>query len=101
MAPPACYGQLRAGGVTVQKWLIDGLIGWGAVAALTFIVSLSTPNEYSFSSSLLYSLGLGLVIGAIGGVIIGRNQVGWAWPFAGGVLFALVLGVILMVFRKT
>ena len=48
----------------MQKWMKDGLIGWGAVAALTLIVSLSTQDEFGFLGSLIYSLILGLVMGA-------------------------------------
>ncbi len=90
------------GGVPMPKWLIDGLIGWGAVAALTVIVSLATDSDsdYSFLSTVLYVLILGLIIGAPGGVIGGLKHEGWAWAFTGGVIAALVVGVIMVAYQK-
>ena len=84
----------------MPKWLIDGLIGWGAVAALTVIVSFGTDAPYAFLSIVLYGLFLGLIIGAPGGVIGGLNHEGWAWAFSGGVIAALVVGVILVAYQK-
>ena len=43
----------------MPKWLIDGLIGWGAVAALTVIVSFGTDAPYAFLSIVLYGLFFG------------------------------------------
>jgi hypothetical protein len=40
----------------MQKWLKDGIIGWGAVAALTIIVSLSIDAPYEFIPTVQYGL---------------------------------------------
>ena len=82
----------------MQKWLKDGIIGWGAIAALVVIVSLGTDAPYKFIPTVLYGLFLGLIIGAPGGIIGGRSREGWAWPFAGGIIAGLLVGIILEVF---
>jgi hypothetical protein len=87
------------GGVTMQKWVKDGLTGWGGVAVLTLIVSVATDAPYSFFSTVIYSLFVGIILGTPGGILVGRKHEGWAWPFAGGVLSAYVVGLLLIVFR--
>lgn len=84
----------------MPKWLIDGLIGGGAVAALTIIVSLATEAPYKFLPTVLYGLFLGLIIGAPGGIIGGLKHEGWAWAFSGGIITALVIGVIVVGYQK-
>jgi hypothetical protein len=83
----------------MQKWVKDGLIGWGPVAALTLIVSIATEAPYTFFSTVIYSLFVGIVLGTPGGILVGRKHEGWAWPFAGGILSALVVGLLLIVSR--
>jgi hypothetical protein len=87
------------GGVTMQKWAKDGLTGLGSVTALTFIVSVATNAPYPLFSILTYSLFVGLILGTPGGILVGRKHEGWAWPFAGGILSALVVGLLLIISR--
>jgi hypothetical protein len=87
------------GGVTMQKWVKDGLTGLGPVAALTFIVSVATNAPYTLFSTVIYSLFVGIAMGTPGGILVGRKHEEWAWPFAGGVLYALVVGLLLIIFR--
>ncbi len=82
----------------MQKWLKDGIIGWGAVAAFTIIVSLSIDTPYEFFPTVRYGLLIGLILGAPGGIIGGRSREGWAWPFAGAVITGLLVGTLLNVF---
>jgi hypothetical protein len=82
----------------MQKWLKDGIIGLGAVAALAIIVSLSIDAPYEFIPTVQYGLFLGLIIGAPGGIIGGRNREGWAWPFAGGIIAGFLIGLLDLVF---
>jgi hypothetical protein len=83
----------------MQNWMIDGLIGWGTVAALTLIVSIVTNAPYSFFSTLVYSLFVGLIVGTPGGILLGRTRDGWIWPVAGGLLSALIVGLLLRLFK--
>ncbi len=83
----------------MQEWIKDGLIGWATVAALTLIVSTATRAPYSFFSTLVYSLFVGLIIGTPGGILLGRRGDGWLWPVAGGLLSALIVGLILRLFK--
>ena len=83
----------------MQKWMKDGLTGLGPVAALTFIASVATKAPYSLFSTATYSLLVGVLLGTPGGIVIGRKHEGWAWPFAGGVLSSLVVGMFLIIFR--
>ena len=82
----------------MKKWLKDGIIGWGAVAALMVIVSLGIDAPYEFIPTVLYSLGLGFIVGVPGGIIGGRNREGWAWPFAGGIIASFFVGLLDVVF---
>jgi hypothetical protein len=84
----------------MPKWLINGFIGWGAVAALTVIISLATDAPYAFLPTVLYGLFMGLIIGALGGIIGGLKHEGWAWAFSGGIIAALVVGVIFVAYQK-
>ena len=78
-----------------ERWL-----NWmGSVAALTLIVSIATEAPYTFFSTVIYSLFVGIVLGTPGGILVGRKHEGWAWPFAGGILSALVVGLLLIVSR--
>jgi hypothetical protein len=83
----------------MQEWIIDGLIGWVTVAALTLIVSTATRAPYSFFSTLVYSLLVGLLVGTPGGILLGRIRDGWIWSVAGGLLSALIVGLILRLFK--
>lgn len=83
----------------MQKWMIDGLIGWAAVAILTLVVSVATRAPYSFFSTFVYSLFVGLVVGTPGGILLGRIRDGWMWSAAGGLLSAGVVGLILLILR--
>ncbi len=74
----------------MQKWMKDGLIGWGTVVVVGVIVSVVTRAPYSFLSSLAYTVGVGL-FGAPGGILLGRNRDGWFWPAIGGLLSAAVI----------
>lgn len=85
--------------ITVQKWVIDGLIGWATVAALTLVVSAATRAPYSFFATLGYSLFVGLIIGTPGGMVLGRIRNGWIWPVAGGLLSAAVVGLVVLLFQ--
>jgi hypothetical protein len=87
------------GGVTMQKWMKDGLTGLGPVAALTLIVSVVTDAPYTLFSTVIYSLFVGIVLGIPGGILVGRGHEGWGWPFAGGTLSALVVGLLLIIIR--
>jgi hypothetical protein len=87
------------GTITVQKWIIDGLIGWATVAVLTLVVSAATRAPYSFFATLGYALFVGLVIGTPGGIVLGRTRDGWLWPVAGGLLAAGVVGLVLLIFN--
>jgi hypothetical protein len=80
----------------MRKWLKDGIIGWVAVAALAIIVSLSIDTPYEFIPTVQYGLFLGLIIGAPGGIIGGRNQEGWAWPFVWDFLNPISLSKIVI-----
>jgi hypothetical protein len=82
--------------ITVQKWVIDGLIGWATVAVLTLVVSTATRAPYSFFANLGYALFVGLFIGTPGGILMGRIRDGWIWPVAGGLLSAGVVGLIVL-----
>jgi hypothetical protein len=84
------------GTITVQKWVINGLIGGATVAALTLVVSVATRAPYSFFATLGYSLFVGLVIGVPGGILLGRTRDGWIWPVAGGLLAAAVVGLVVL-----
>ena len=83
----------------MQKWAKDGLTGLGPVAALTFIVSVATNAPYTLFSTLTYSLFVGIILGTPGGIVVGRKHEGWAWPFAGGILSALAVGLLLIISR--
>ena len=83
----------------MQKWVKDGLIGWGVVAVFTFIVSVATNAPYTIFSTVIYSLLVGIPLGTPGGILVGRKHEGWAWPFAGGILSALVVGLLLIISR--
>lgn len=83
----------------MQKWMIDGLIGWGTIVALILIISIVTNAPYSFFSTLVYSLVVGLVVGTPGGILLGRIRDGWIWPVAGALLSALIVGLILRLFK--
>jgi hypothetical protein len=78
----------------MTKWMKDGLIGWGTVVVVGAIVSVVTRAPYSFLSSLLYLLGVGL-FGVPGGILLGRNRAGWIWPAIGGLISAAVFYFIL------
>ena len=82
--------------ITIQKWVMDGLIGWAMIAVLTLVVSIATRAPYPFFSTLGYSLFVGLIIGTPGGILLGRNRDGWIWPVAGSLLSAGVIGLILL-----
>lgn len=84
------------GTIAVQKWVINGLIGGATVAALTLVVSVATRAPYSFFATLGYSLFVGLVIGAPGGILLGRTRDGGIWPVAGGLLAAAVVGLVVL-----
>lgn len=62
------------GGVTMQKWVKDGLTGLGPVAALTFIVSVATNAPYTLFSTVIYSLFIGIILGTPGGILVGRKH---------------------------
>ncbi len=83
----------------MQGWIGDGLIGWATVAALTLIVSTATRAPYSFVSTVVYALVVGLIVGTPGGILLGRLGDGWIWPVAGGLLSALVVGIVLRLFK--
>jgi hypothetical protein len=83
----------------MQKWVKDGLIGWGVVAVFTLIVSIATHAPYPFFSTLVYSLLVSIPLGIPGGILVGRKHEGWAWPFAGGIVSSLLVGLLLMIFR--
>lgn len=83
----------------MQKWVKDGLTGLGPVAALTFIVSVATNVPYPYFSTVIYSLFVGIILGTPGGILIGRKHEDWAWPFAGGILSALAVGLLLILSR--
>lgn len=83
----------------MQKLAKDGLTGLGPVAVLTFIVSVATNAPYTIFSTVIYSLFIGVLMGTPGGIIVGRKHEGWAWPFAGGILSALIVGLLLIIFR--
>jgi hypothetical protein len=82
--------------ITIQKWVMDGLIGWAMIAVLTLVVSIATRAPYPFFSTLGYSLFVGLIIGTPGGILLGRNHGRWIWPVAGSLLSAGVIGLILL-----
>lgn len=83
----------------MQGWAMDGLIGWATVATLIIVVSAATRAPYSFFSTLVYSLIVGLIVGAPGGIVMGRIRDGWIWPVAGSLLFSAVVGLILRLFK--
>jgi hypothetical protein len=83
----------------MQKWMINGLIGGGTVALLIIIISIVTRAPYSFFSTLVYALILGLISGAPGGILLGRIRFGWIWPIGGGLLSAATVGIILRLFK--
>jgi hypothetical protein len=86
------------GSITMQKWVIDGLVGWATIAVLTLVVSVATRAPYSFFSTLGYSVFVGLIIGTPGGIVLGRIREGWIWPIVGGLLSAGVVGLVLLIF---
>ena len=67
---------LARGDITMRKWVIDGLIGLVSVAVLTIVVSVATRAPYSFLSTLVYALFVGLIMGALGGILLGRIRDG-------------------------
>jgi hypothetical protein len=83
----------------MQKWMIDGLIGWATMAVLIIIVSIVTRAPYSFFSSLIYALVLGLLSGTPGGILLGRVRDGWIWSAGGGILSAATIGLILRLLK--
>ena len=83
----------------MQKLAKDGLTGLGPVALLTLIVSVATNAPYTLFSTVIYSLFIGILLGAPGGILVGRKHEGWTWPFAGGILSALVVGLLLIISR--
>lgn len=87
------------GSITIQKWIMDGFVGWATIAVLTLVVSVATRAPYSFFSSLGYSVFVGLIIGTPGGILLGRIRNGWIWPFVGGLLSAGVVGLVLLIFK--
>ena len=78
----------------MNKWMKDGLIGWGASALFVFYVF---SNLVGFTS--MFSLLVSFIFGPIGGILLGRKHEGWIWPALGGSLSATVVvsGYILFV----
>jgi ABC-type dipeptide/oligopeptide/nickel transport system permease component len=74
----------------MTKWIKDGLIGWATVLVVGVVVSVGTRAPYSFISSLLYMLGVGL-FGVPGGIILGRKRDKWIWPAMGGLISAAII----------
>jgi hypothetical protein len=56
----------------MQKWAKDGIVA--------------------------YSLLISILLGAPGGILVGRKHEGWAWPVAGGILSTLAIGLLLFIF---
>jgi uncharacterized membrane protein len=83
----------------MRKWMKDALIGWGVVAAFTLMISIITNAPYKFISSVLYALVVSIPMGIPGGILVGRKHEGWAWPFAGGILSAMLVGVLIIISR--
>ena len=83
----------------MQNWMIDGLIGWGTVAVLSLIISIASSAPYSFFSTIIWSLFVGFLLGTPGGILLGLYREGWIWPAAGGLLTAIVVGLLLRLFK--
>jgi len=67
----------------MKEWLKNGLIGYGA------FISIQTFSAY-FILPPFKPMWVDLIIGALGGIIVGRNQKNWKWPVLGG-LFAFII----------
>jgi hypothetical protein len=85
--------------ISVSDWMIDGMIGWATVAFLTLGVSLAVRAPYSFLSTFVYALFVGAVVGTPGGILVGRKRDGWIWSVGGGLLSALLVGIVLLLLK--
>jgi hypothetical protein len=80
--------------MVMAKWMKDGLIGWGAVVIVGIVTSLVTNAPYSFLSTVLYMLLIGL-FAVPGAILLGRNRSGWILPLVGGFISAAIIYYIL------
>jgi hypothetical protein len=75
----------------MQKWMRDGLIGWGAATAFISILFIASVSLSGFGFlTVVMSLS-----GIPGGILLGRNREGWIWPTVGGILFVLAASIFL------
>ena len=80
----------------MKKWMKDGLIGWAASAIIVYYVS----PESGYMKSVA-SLVIGLFVGSVGGILLGRKHDEFFWPALGGSISTLALVAVYILLLRS